>query len=43
VFKLYALDDDLDLQEGLSKEDLEEAMADHVLAQTELIGLYAKT
>jgi hypothetical protein len=43
VFKLYALDDNLDLPEGLSKEDLEKAMADHVLAQTELIGLYAKT
>lgn len=43
VFKLYALNENLDLPEGLSKEDLEKAMADHVLAQTELIGLYAKT
>lgn len=42
VFKLYALDQDLDLPEGLSKDELEEAMADHVLAHTELIGLYAK-
>ena len=41
-FKIYALDQKLDLQEGVSKEDLEQAMEGHVLDQAELIGLYKK-
>lgn len=39
-FKLYALDRELDLYEGASKEDVEEAMDGHIIEQTELIGLY---
>ena len=39
-FKLYAIDTILDLKEGASKEDVEDAMEGHILARTELIGLY---
>jgi Raf kinase inhibitor-like YbhB/YbcL family protein len=42
VFKVYALDAELDLKEGISKVDLERAMEGHVLAKAELIGLYKK-
>jgi Raf kinase inhibitor-like YbhB/YbcL family protein len=42
VFKLYALDIELDLPEGADKKELEAAISGHVLAQTQLIGLYAK-
>lgn len=41
-FKLYALDTTLNLQEGVTKKQLEEAMKGHVLSQTELVGLYRK-
>lgn len=41
-FKLFALDTQLDLPPGSSKNDLQKAMADHVLDQAELVGLYAK-
>lgn len=41
-FKLYALDTELELQQGVSKEEVEQAMSDHILAQTELIGLYSR-
>lgn len=41
-FKLYALDCELNLEEGVSKKDVEEAMQGHILAQTELIGLYRR-
>lgn len=41
-FKLYALDQELNLEEGLSKKDLEDAMEGHILAQAELIGLYKR-
>ena len=41
-FKLYALDTQLNLPEGISKEDLEKAMQGHILDKTELIGLYKK-
>jgi Raf kinase inhibitor-like YbhB/YbcL family protein len=41
-FKLYALDIELDLEESIRKEDVEEAMEGHILAQTELIGLYKR-
>jgi|GEM_PF-813085 len=39
-FKLYALDTVLDLPEGSEKPALEEAMTGHILAQSQLIGLY---
>ncbi len=41
-FKLYALDTVLDLNEGINKEALEEAMEGHILDKAELIGLYKK-
>ena len=39
-FKLYALDTQLDLQSGVKKNQLEQAMQTHILAQGELIGIY---
>lgn len=39
-FKLYALDTALDLEEGCTKEDVEDAMNGHVIAQAELVGVY---
>jgi len=41
-FKLYALDDLLNLREGVSKGQLEKAMEGHILDKAELIGLYKK-
>jgi len=41
-FKLYALDTELDLQEGSSKKEIESAMQDHIIEKTELIGTYKK-
>ncbi len=41
-FKIFALDINLDLLVGASKNDLLEAMTDHVLAQGEIVGLYQK-
>lgn len=42
-FKIFALDKILNLTEGITKQELEKAMEDHILAQAELIGLYNKT
>lgn len=41
-FKIYALDQELGLPEGITKEDLEKAMQGHILDKAELIGLYKK-
>ncbi|MBI5124281.1 MAG: YbhB/YbcL family Raf kinase inhibitor-like protein [Candidatus Omnitrophica bacterium] len=41
-FKVYALDKVLGLDEGVTKKDLENAMAGHILAQAELVGLYKR-
>ncbi len=41
-FRLYALDTKLDLSEGSDKESVENALAGHVIVQTELIGTYQK-
>lgn len=41
-FKLYALDIMLKLEAGAEKKDIEDAIADHVLDWTELIGLYQR-
>lgn len=41
-FKIYALDKELNLREGISKKELESAMQGHVLDKAELIGLYKK-
>ena len=40
-FKAYALDTDLLLGEGATKVEIENAMKGHILAQAELIGLFA--
>lgn len=42
-FKVFALDERLDLPEGLGKTDVQNAMRGHILDQAELIGLYAKS
>ena len=42
-FKLYALDTALDLPESSGKADVRSAMEGHVLAQTQLVGLYQKS
>lgn len=41
-FKIYALKEKLNLDEGIRKEDLEEIMQEHILDKTELTGLYKK-
>jgi len=42
VFTLYALDAPLDLEVGATKETLFKAMQGHLLAQTQMVGLYSK-
>jgi Raf kinase inhibitor-like YbhB/YbcL family protein len=41
-FRLYALDAKLELQQGVSRKELERAMAGHILSEVELIGLYRR-
>lgn len=41
-FKLYALDRKLDLPSGAKKAQVEKAIEGHILAQTELMGRYAR-
>lgn len=41
-FRIYALDTMLNLQPGASREQLDDAMKGHVLAQGELMGKYAR-
>jgi len=41
-FKLYALDIELNLVEGVNKGQLEKAMHGHLLAEAQLLGLYKK-
>lgn len=41
-FKIYALDNVLNLNEGIRKPDLEKAMQGHILDKAELIGLYKR-
>ncbi len=41
-FKLYALDQMLDLPKGSRKAQLEAAMEGHILSKAELIGTYAR-
>ena len=41
-FKLYALDTTLDLDSSATKPDVEEAMQDHILEETVLIGTYER-
>lgn len=42
-FKLYALDTNLDLKKGATKEAVEKKMEKHILAKAELIGRYEKS
>ena len=41
-FKLYALDSTLGLRPGIKKEELLKAMEGHILAETQLMGLYKR-
>lgn len=41
-FKIYALDQRLNLKEGISKKDLEKTIAGHILDKADLVGLYRK-
>ena len=41
-FKLYALDTQLDLSEGATKAEVEQAMQGHILAQGQLMGTFSR-
>jgi len=41
-FKLYSLDQKLDLSSGARRSDLEKAMEGHILEKAELMGLYSR-
>ena len=41
IFKGYALDTSLNLTEGYSKQELEDAMKGHILAEAKLTGTFA--
>jgi len=41
-FKIYALDTELNLQEGSTKQEIEKAMGGHIIEKAELIGLYER-
>lgn len=41
-FKLYALDSELDIAEGSTKKDVEEAMKGHIVAQAAIMGKYRR-
>ena len=41
IFKAYALDMELELKEGFSKQELEDAMKGHILAEAKLTGTFA--
>ena len=40
IFKGYAVDVKLDLKEGYSKQDLEDAMKGHIIAEAKLTGTF---
>lgn len=42
MFTLYALDTEIELPPGASREQLDAAMKDHVLAQGRLVGTYSR-
>ncbi|HEY4680422.1 MAG TPA: YbhB/YbcL family Raf kinase inhibitor-like protein [Nitrosarchaeum sp.] len=41
IFKLYALDNKLNLNKGASKTDVEKSMKNHILAEAKLAGKYS--
>jgi Raf kinase inhibitor-like YbhB/YbcL family protein len=43
VFRLFALDKRLDLPAGASRDDVVNAMSDHVLGEGQLLGTYGRT
>jgi hypothetical protein len=43
IFKLYALDTVLELNDGATHEEIRSAMEGHVLGETELVGLYDRS
>ena len=40
VFRAHALDAELELEEGASRQELERAMQNHVIAEGNLVGIY---
>jgi Raf kinase inhibitor-like YbhB/YbcL family protein len=40
-FRLYALDQNLDLSEGIERASVDEALRGHIIAETELMGRFA--
>lgn len=42
IFRLYALDGILDLEEGAIAEEVEQEMEGHIIETTEIIGIYGK-
>jgi Raf kinase inhibitor-like YbhB/YbcL family protein len=40
-FRLYALDIDLDLSDGATRQEVDDAMEGHILGQTSLMGKYS--
>jgi Raf kinase inhibitor-like YbhB/YbcL family protein len=40
VFRAYALDTELELEEGVSRQEFELAMQNHVIAEGNLVGIY---
>ncbi|MFN3655140.1 MAG: YbhB/YbcL family Raf kinase inhibitor-like protein [Candidatus Nitrosotenuis sp.] len=41
IFKLYALNSKISLPKGANKKQVEDAMRDHIIAQTSLCGTFA--
>ena len=41
IFKAYALDIELELNEGFSKQELEDVMNGHIIAEAKLTGTFA--
>ena len=41
IFKAYALDTELVLKEGFTKQELEDAMKNHIIAEAKLTGTFA--
>jgi Raf kinase inhibitor-like YbhB/YbcL family protein len=43
IFKVYALDDLIDLPEGSTRDQVEDAMRSHIVAYGELAGVYKRS
>jgi len=41
-FRLYALDSELELEPGITKKDLLQAMGGHLLGEAQLMGRYGR-